>query len=90
MRRPRKQIRGIIAELRSWLPNYSCGENEFPTLLFRILASLPGGDRLEDMGVERFNVGWHEADLLARTIDAIETKDDVEELLDGVLADDEG
>jgi hypothetical protein len=31
-----------------------------------------------------------EADLLARVIDAIESKQDVEDLVDGLLADDDG
>jgi hypothetical protein len=58
-------------------------------LLFRILASLPGGDRLEDMGYEPFNLGWHEADQIARVLDAIEDKRDVEDLVEGLLDDDE-
>lgn len=79
-----------MAELQSWLPNFDRGEREFPSLLFRVLASLPGGDRLEDLGFEPFNLGWMEADLLARVIDAIESKQDVEDLVDGLLADDDG
>ena len=86
---PRREVRDIIEELRSWLPNYDSGPNEYPTFLFRILASLPGGDELEDMGYETFNIAWHEADQLARAIDAIESKDDVEDLVDGILADQE-
>jgi hypothetical protein len=85
----RKKVDDIIAELQSWLPNYDRGDDEYPMLLFRILASLPGGDRLEDLGYEPFNLGWHEADQLARVIDAVEDKRDVEELVDGLLDDDE-
>jgi len=82
----REQIEDIIAELRSWLPNYdSNSPNDYPWLLFRILASLPGGDELEDMGYEMFNVGWHEADQLARVLDAIQDKRDVEDLVRGLL-----
>ncbi len=84
----RKEIRDILAELRSWLPNYDRGELEYPTVLFRVLASLPGGDELEDMGYEPFNLGWHEADQLGRVLDAIERKRDVEDLVEGLL--DEG
>jgi hypothetical protein len=58
--------------------------------VFRILASLPGGDELEDAGYEPFDqIGWHEADLLARTIDAVNDKRDVEELVEGLLAEDD-
>jgi hypothetical protein len=84
----RKPIRDILAELRSWLPNYDRGELEYPTLLFRVLASLPGGDELEDVGYEPFNLGWHEADQLARVLDAVQDKRDVEDLAEGLL--DEG
>ncbi len=76
----RKQIRDIIAELWSWLPNYDRGADQYPTLLFRVLASLPGGDELEEIGYEPFNLGW-----LARVLDAIETKRDVEDLVEGLL-----
>jgi hypothetical protein len=85
----RKEIRDILAELRSWLPNYDRGELEYPTLLFRVLASLPGGDELEDIGYEPFNLGWHEAAQLGRVLDAIEGKRDVVELVGGLLSDDE-
>jgi hypothetical protein len=86
---PRKRIEDITAELQSWLPNYDRGEDEYPTLLLRILASLPGGSQLEDVGYETFNIGWHEADQLARVLDAIEDKRDVEDLVDGLLADED-
>jgi hypothetical protein len=85
----RKRIEDIIAELQSWLPNYDRGESEYPTLLLRIVASLPGGDRLEDLGYEPFNVAWHEVDQLARVLDAIEDKRDVEDLVEGLVDEDE-
>jgi hypothetical protein len=53
-----------------------------------VLASLPGGDELEDVGYEPFNLGWHEADQLGRVLDAIETKRDVEDLVEGLLDED--
>jgi hypothetical protein len=86
---PRKRIEDITAELQSWLPNYDRGEDDYPTLLLRVLASLPGGERLEDLGYETFDIGWHEADQLARVLDAIEDKRDVEDLVDGLLADED-
>jgi hypothetical protein len=84
----RQRIQDIIAELQSWLPNYDTGPLEYPSLLLRILASLPGGSELEDLGHEPWNLGWHECDQLARVLDAIEDKRDVEDLVDGLL--DEG
>ena len=81
----RKPVREIADELLSWLPNFDHGPREFPTLMFQILASLPGGDELEDLGYATYNLGWAEADLLARTIDAVETKGDVEDLVAALL-----
>jgi hypothetical protein len=79
----------MIAELQSWLPNYNHGPNDYPTLLWRILASLPGGDEVEDMGYEPFNLGWHEADQLGRVLEAIQDKRDVEDLVRGLLSEEE-
>lgn len=76
---PRKRIADMIEELNSWLPNFDHGDDDYPVLLFRILASLPGGDRLEELSYEPFNLGWHEADQLARVLDAIDDKRDVED-----------
>jgi hypothetical protein len=86
--RTRSKIDEIVGELRTWLPNYDHGDADYPTLLFRVLASLPGGDRLEDVGFEPFNISWHEADQLARVLDAIDGRRDVEELVDRLLAED--
>jgi hypothetical protein len=85
----RKRIVDIGGELDSWLPNYDRGPDEFPTLLFRVLASLPGGERLEDLGFEPYNISWHEADQLARVIDAIQDKRDVEDLVDLLFDEDD-
>ncbi|HEY5242558.1 MAG TPA: hypothetical protein VIJ22_13860 [Polyangiaceae bacterium] len=85
----RKEIEDITEELRSWIGNYDQGPDQYPSLLFRILASLPGGDRLEDVGFAPFVLGWHEIEQLTRVLDAIESKRDVEDLVDGLLADDE-
>jgi hypothetical protein len=90
-RRVRPEIQSLIEELQSWLPNYNHGPNDYPTLLWRLIASMPGGDRAEDMGYEEFNLGWHEIDQLGRVLVAIQDKADVEDLVDGLLGDeDEG
>ncbi len=87
--KPRKPIEDIIEELRSWLPNYDHGPKDYPILLFRILASMPGGDELEDMGYETFNLGWHEIDQLGRVLEAIQDKRDVEDLVHGLTYEEE-
>lgn len=83
----RKPIADLIEELRSWLPNYDHGPADYPTLLWRILASTPGGDQAEDMGYEPFQLGWQEIDQLGRMLVAIQDKRDVEELIAGLIED---
>lgn len=85
----RKEIEELIGELRSWLPNYDHKENDYPTLLWRILASAPGGEQAEDMGYEPFNLGWQEIDQLGRVLVAIQDKRDVEDLIAGLIGDEE-
>lgn len=87
--KPRKPIADLIGELQSWLPNYDHGPADYPTVLWRILASAPGGDRAEDMGYEPFQLGWQELDQLGRVLVAIEDKRDVEDLIEGLLGDEE-
>lgn len=81
-REPRKEIEEIIEDLHSWLPNYDHEPDSYPDLLFRLLASLPGGDRLQEQGYEPFeSVGWQEADQLGRVLVAIQDKRDVEDIV---------
>ena len=87
--KPRKPIADLIGELQSWLPNYDHGPADYPTVLWRILASAPGGDRAEDMGYEPFQLGWQDLDQLGRVLVAIEDKRDVEDLIEGLLGDEE-
>ena len=88
--RARKPIAELISELRSWLPNYDHGPTDYPTILYRTLAALPGGDELEDMGYEPIgNLGWHEADQLGRVLEAIQDKRDVEDLIAGLISEEE-
>jgi hypothetical protein len=86
--RIRPPIVKIINELKSWLPNYDHGPDSYPTTLFRILASLPGGEELEDAGYEPMGgIGWHEADQLGRVLEAIQDKRDVEDLVRELMSD---
>src|SRR5271166_3990981 len=90
MSKPRKPIADLIEELRSWLPNYDHGPNDYPTILYRVLASAPGGEELEDIGYEPIgNLGWHELDQLGRVLEAIQDKQDVEDLVAGLIRDEE-
>lgn len=87
---PRKEIAALIEELRSWLPNYDHGPNDYPTILYRILANAPGAEELEDIGYEPIgNMGWHELDLLGRVLVTIQGKRDVEDLVAGLVHEEE-
>jgi hypothetical protein len=87
--KPRKPIADLIVELQSWLPNYDHGPEDYPTLLWRLLASMPGGDRAEDMGYEPFSLDWHEIDQLGRVLVAVQDQRDVEDLIQGLVGEDE-
>jgi hypothetical protein len=87
--KPRKPIADLIGELQSWLPNYDHGPEDFPTLFWRILASIPGGDQAADMGYTPFSLGWQEVSQLGHVLEAIQDKRDVEDLIQGLLGDEE-
>jgi hypothetical protein len=87
--KPRKKIQDMIAELRSWLPNYDHGEKEYPTLVWRLLASMPGGDEAEDMGYEPFNISWQEIAQLGDMLNAVQDKGDVEDLVAGLMSEED-
>jgi hypothetical protein len=90
MSKPRKEIAALIGELKSWLPNYDHGPNDYPTILYRILANAPGAEQLEDIGYEPIgNMSWHELDQLGRVLTAIQDKRDVEDLVAGLMEDEE-
>jgi len=73
-------------ELWSWLDSLA---SETVKLFLRILASLPGGDRLEDIGYEPFLMGWKEAQLLEEMLSVIENSHDVEAMVDFILYEEE-
>lgn len=78
-----KQVREAAEEMDSWLDSET---KEYVELVFRMLASLPGGERLEDLGYEAYDfLGWKEVDLLATLLNAIQGKQDVEEVVDYLL-----
>jgi len=72
----------LVDELVSWLPSEA---QEFNELFLRLLASLPGGDYLEDIGYEPFPIGWKEAELIAKTLLAIQSSGDVAWLINRLI-----
>jgi hypothetical protein len=72
----RTQLREVLEELEVWLSSETPG---FVELVARLLASLPGGEELEDMGYEPFPVGWKEAELLGKLLLTLQDSGDVAE-----------
>ena len=87
--KPRKAIADLIGELQSWLPNYDHGPDDYPTLLWRLLASMPGGEQAADMGYEPFKLGWHEVEQLGNMLVTVQDKRDVEDLVAGLVGEEE-
>lgn len=82
-----KKLRDSISELRSWLPNYDHGKDSFPEMILRVLASLPGGEEVEGVGIEPYDMmKWKEAELLGNMLNAIENREDVQALGAALLA----
>jgi hypothetical protein len=67
-------FKDVLEELEAWLPSES---EEFVELVARILASLPGGEVMKDMGYKPFLLGWKEADLLGRLLVSLEDSSNV-------------
>ena len=79
-------VRDVADEVASWLPKCTPGEGSFAEVLCRLLASVPGGEELEDMGFAPFHgVGLHEFDLIARTMMAVQDKYDVETVVAAIV-----
>jgi hypothetical protein len=76
-----KRLQEIAGDLNSWLPSES---KEFVEFFWRLLASVPGGEVVKDMGYEPLSemIGWKELELITDTLDAIEDDQDVGDLLE--------
>jgi hypothetical protein len=87
----KKKLQAAMEEFISWLPNYAPEQrSDLVEAVARVLASLPGGDRFEDLGYEPFNaISWKEFEMISNIFAAIDDKWDVEEAA-GMLLDDEG
>ena len=77
-------IKKLAEYLDVWLSSETIGFNE---LFFRLLASLPGGERLEELGYQPFGsgLGWLEVGLIQRTLETVQDAEDVRELIDALL-----
>lgn len=62
-------------EIFSW---WDSETREFGELVFRLLASMPGGDEAADVGYEPFpHLGWKEWDMIAKMMEAVDSDRDV-------------
>ena len=77
------RLEQAIAELKTWLPSET---DPFRTLVYDILWGLsdkyPEELGCVDLGITTdYQMGWKEADLLAKVLDAIQDRDDLEKTL---------
>lgn len=83
----RKEVREATEELLSYWDSMT---EEFQAFVLRILASLRGGDRAEDLGFKPYEfLGWTELDLIGNLMIALQDTKDVEEVVDALLGDEE-
>lgn len=68
----RVSVREVTNDLLAW---WDSETPDFQDLVLRVLASLPGGESLED--VEPMAVSWTELTLLANLFSALTDEDDV-------------
>lgn len=71
----REELDAIIEELETWLPSET---EEFVELVMRILASLPGGEEVEDLGYRPLCMGWKEVELLRGLLSVLNGPEDVQ------------
>jgi hypothetical protein len=69
----KEKLTNVLDRLEVWLPSEPEG---FVELVGRVLASLPGGDRLDGL-FESLPIGWNEANLLGQLLLALESERDV-------------
>lgn len=84
MHKPPKKVRDAVESLLDWMQNTDRAHNEG---VLRLIASFPGADELEDAGYEPSvpNMGWREFQEIQGVMDALESKSDVEYLVEQIL-----
>ncbi|MBX6362134.1 MAG: hypothetical protein IRZ03_18930 [Acidobacterium ailaaui] len=82
----RKQFKEMAENLKYWLSNEP---RETVNLFLYVLAAMPGGEELQDLGFDQFQLGWAEVELLEDMLRAINTQDDVREIINLLLNEDE-
>lgn len=75
----------VLEELKTWWVSET---DDFRQLVIDILASLPGGEDLDliSSSDEPLMIGWKEAELLGKTLLAIQEASDVKAIADAIFA----
>jgi hypothetical protein len=76
-----RKIDQVAEEIAVWMPSET---DDFRELVLRVLASLPGGERLQEF-VEPLLIGWKEVELLGRLLVSLQNRWDVELVVEKVL-----
>jgi hypothetical protein len=71
----------IFEEVQVWI---SSETEDFINLVGRILASLPGGEGLEEI-FEPLAIGWKEVELLGKLLTALDNASDVAEAVETIF-----
>ena len=87
----KKKIEAAMEEFVSWLPNYEPQQQrELVDIVGRMLASVRGGDRFEDLGFEPYDVvSWKELDMISNIFSAVDDSFDVEQAAEMLFPDEE-
>lgn len=87
----RKELFEVAEELKNWMEQWAEAPDwSFPHFVYRILAALPGSDRLEGLVDDPAPIGWKEADLIGRLLVEIQDADDVRDVVEFLLGSEEG
>ncbi|MBX6362012.1 MAG: hypothetical protein IRZ03_18300 [Acidobacterium ailaaui] len=79
----RKQFKEMAENIKNWLNDEP---RETVDLFLHILAAMPGGEELQDLGFDQFQLGWTEVDLLEDMLKQIQTEKDVRDLIRYLIA----
>jgi len=83
----RKEVQEAAEEIKHW---FASEDPKYFELVAKILASVPGGDRFEDLGYEPFTfLGWKEFEMLGDLMVAIKDRRDVEDIAELLLNEEE-
>lgn len=85
------KVEKAVEQWNRWMPDYNWDQRvELMEIVGRLLSSLSGGDRFEDMGYEPYDaINWRELEMVVSVLSAVHDKRDVEYTAELLFEDDE-